>query len=153
MKDNSISLLTSNGNSNRLPYLLKELNGSSETILNFGSGKHYKNHEAMFDGTLISFDAYVEEINELPSGDKFDIVVCSNVLNVIPDDTEIENILNYFDSLEGKKIYISVYEGDKSNVGKITKIGTYQSNRALKDWTLLWNRGYKRIGKYAYKEI
>lgn len=150
---NNKSLLTSNGNSNKLPYLLKKLLGTKENILNYGSGKYYLKHKNMFGDNLINYDKYVNEINSLPSEDNFDIVVCSNVLNVIQDDTEIQNILDYFDALKGKKIYITIYEGDKSNIGKTTKLGTYQKNKPLKNWNELWSRGYKRIGKIAYKEV
>lgn len=150
---NNKSLLTSNGNSNRLPYLLKVLLETKENILNYGAGKHYLKHKNMFGDNLINYDKYISEINSLPSKDDFDIVVCSNVLNVIQDDTEIQSILNYFDTLKGKKVYITIYEGDKSNIGKTTKLGTYQKNKPLKNWNELWSRGYKRVGKIAYKEI
>lgn len=150
---NSKSLLTSNGNSNRLPYLLKYLKGTESIILNYGAGKHYKKHTEMFGSNLINYDKYVNEINIIPNNNEFDIVICSNVLNVIKDDMEIKNILDYFDTLKGKKIYITVYEGDKSNIGKTTKLGTYQKNKPLKYWNYLWDRGYKKIGKIAYKEV
>lgn len=72
---NNKSLLTSNGNSNRLPYLLKWLKGTEQTILNYGAGKHYKKHTEMFGNNLINYDKYVNEINAIPNNNEFDIVV------------------------------------------------------------------------------
>lgn len=149
------SLLTSNGNSNRLPLLLKQFKDESiYRILNYGAGQHYKLHENLLpNNKIISYDPFVEEISQLPNKEKFDIVVCSNVLNVIHDDKELESILDYFDTLTNKSIYITVYEGNGTGIGAFTKIGTYQRNLKLKDWDILWKRGYIRIGKVAYKFI
>lgn len=150
-----VSLLTSNGNANKLPYLLSYLKAkdTKDKILNFGCGKHYKKHERMFGASLINYDCNIEEVNKLPNINQFQVVVCNNVLNVIEDTQEIKDILDYFDTLKGKKIFITVYEGDKTGEGKYTVLGTYQHNKKLKDWDILWSRGYKRIGKIAYKEI
>lgn len=150
-----VSLLTSNGNANKLPYLLQYLKAKNteERILNFGAGKHYQKHEKFFGRKIINYDKYVSEINSIPNINDFDIVICSNVLNVIEDTQEIKDILDYFDTLKGKKVFVTVYEGDKTGEGKYTVLGTYQQNKKLKDWDILWSRGYKRIGKIAYKEI
>lgn len=150
-----VSLLTSNGNANKLPYLLSYLKAkdTKETILNFGCGKHYKRHEKMFGASLINYDCNIEEVNELPNINQFQIVICNNVLNVIEDTQEIKDILDYFDTLKGKKIFVTVYEGDKTGKGRYTVLGTYQQNKKFKDYNILWSRGYKRIGKIAYKEI
>lgn len=142
---NDKSLLTSNGNANKLPYLLKYLKDTKQTILNYGCGKYYKKHKEMFGNNLLNYDKYIPEINIIPNDNDFEIVVCSNVLNVIQDNKEIQDILNYFDTLKGKKIYITIYEGDKSNIEKITTIGTYQKNKPLKDWNDFWNREYKKL--------
>ena len=148
---NNKSLLTSNGNANKLPSLLntfKELNNLG-VYLNYGAGKHYKKHEQWFGGNLISYDPYVEEINTLPQVGTFSAVLCSNVLNVIESDEELNKTLDYFDELSKKyvTIFITIYEGDRSGIGKKTKLGTYQRNKKLKDWEELWKRGYKRASK------
>ena len=58
--------------------------------------------------------------------------VCSNVLNVIDDDNVAMDICRR--ASQHKYFFITVYEGDKSGVGKRSKEDCYQRNEKLKSY-------------------
>ena len=61
-------------------------------------------------------------------------IVCASVLNVIDDTEVVANIgrmLTRLHEESGCGVYISVYEGDKSGVGKRTGKDQYQRNEPL----------------------
>ena len=64
------------------------------------------------------------------------VIICSNVLNVIAEENALCNVLNqlYDYSAENTDVYITIYEGDKSGVGKETTKG-YQRNEKLSKYT------------------
>ena len=74
-------------------------------------------------------------------------VVCSNVLNVIDSEYEIEtiaqNIMNIVTATNGFG-FITVYEGDKSGIGKQTGKDQYQRNEPLKNY-LKYFRGHIKV--------
>lgn len=72
------------------------------------------------------------------------IVVCSNVLNVIDDDKEVERIHDFITSF-GEFFFYNVYEGDKSGVGRETKPDCYQRNQRLDS--------YLRVGEVTRKSV
>lgn len=159
--DNEImsNKLTETKVSPRLPKLLKWIgeNTGHNTILNYGAGLHYKYHaEHMkneYGAEVESYDPNIQEINIIP--DKpYDCIVCSNVFNIIPEDEEINKILDRFDEMnkKGAKIYISIFVGQGTGIGKITTIGTYQRNMKVSKYDyLLAPRGYKQFGQYWEK--
>lgn len=74
-------------------------------------------------------------------------ITVSNVLNVIKERTERLKVLEMAASAaltESTVVYIGIYEGDKSGVGRATRCG-YQLNRARKDYL----PEVKRYFKYA----
>jgi len=56
--------------------------------------------------------------------------VCSNVLNVIDDEQAIRDIC--YKAAQHKYFFITVYEGDKSRIGKRSKEDCYQRNEKVK---------------------
>lgn len=60
------------------------------------------------------------------------IFVCSNVLNVIDDDYVIEDICKK--AAKHSIYFITVYEGDKSGVGKQSKEDCFQRNEKIKSY-------------------
>lgn len=153
--DNSKSLLTSRGNAKKLPALLEYLkNKEYKNILNFGCGMYGEAHKKELEKysiKLINYDKYIHNIEVLNNLDfsKMDCIICSNVLNVIPDTKEIISILEFFKS-KNKPVYISIYEGDKSNLVKINKNGCYQRNETKKIFyeKFLKNYGYTKENKF-----
>lgn len=64
------------------------------------------------------------------------IVLCSNVLNVIDDDDAMNDVIMSAASATrntGGTAYFHVYEGDKSKIGKVTSKG-YQRNAPTQDY-------------------
>lgn len=61
-----------------------------------------------------------------------EVFVCSNVLNVIDDDDVIKDICHK--AAQHKYFFITVYEGDKSGVGKRSKTDCYQRNEKVKSY-------------------
>jgi len=64
-----------------------------------------------------------------------EIIVCANVLCVIKEDEIIFDILEKIRSIVskkvGSKIYIQIYEGDKSGVGKLTSKGFQRNEKSV----------------------
>ena len=115
-------------------------------ILDYGGGKYDKNTEYMQNKgcKVLVYDPYnrTEEHNkavfEYIQNNPIDYIVCSNVLNVIKEIPVIEQILGNIKQIQEVNkskcvVYITVYEGDKSGEGKITKKG-YQRNEPLKHY-------------------
>jgi len=64
-------------------------------------------------------------------------LVCSNVLNVIDSEGEISRICNDLEKIAtrtGGTAYITVYEGDRSCIGRQTGKDQYQRNAPLRDY-------------------
>lgn len=65
--------------------------------------------------------------------DNYHVAILSNVLNVI-DDREERIALLIMAKMKAKMTLISVYEGDRSGIGKVSKKDCYQLNRKLEDY-------------------
>jgi hypothetical protein len=135
---------TSISSINKIYKLLPQLGYEKETIiLDYGCGKYNKNkEEAEKHGyRWFGYDPYnrSEEENNLTSKlmklVKPHVIVCSNVCNVIQEDSALMNVLNqiYNYASEDTDIYITIYEGDKSGVGKVTTKG-YQRNEKVSSY-------------------
>ena len=73
------------------------------------------------------------------------IAICSNVLNVIDDDMTIANIIDDMRSI-ANRCFVTVYEGDKSGVGRYTDKDAYQRNLKLKEYIpLIEKAGGKNV--------
>lgn len=65
-----------------------------------------------------------------------DYVTCSNVLNVIAELDVQRNVLSniWKSAKKGATIWFITYEGDRSGIGKRTKIDCYQNNKRTKEY-------------------
>jgi hypothetical protein len=107
-------------------------------VLDFGSGR-YINHIKQFVnqnwGIYYPYDSYwMSELqNEVSLNCHPDIIICSNLLNVIKEEEIINEIiqtlLNY-----NCPVVFSIYEGDKSGIGRETKKGCWQRNEVIKPY-------------------
>lgn len=147
----SNSIKTSLGNINKLPKGLKLVEKLGYTkALNYGAGLGYKKHmELLGDRVeLINYDINIKEINTLPAVDiDIQVVVCNNVLNVVPHDIAVE-IVNTMLKYTKADILITVYEGDKTGVGAVNSKGCYQANKKYKDYTFLLDLGFELKSNY-----
>lgn len=133
-------------NSAKLPALFKMVDFKEGSInLDYGGGKFDNVAEYLEDtygATNLVYDKYNrstehnrEVLNQIRKNGGADTVTCSNVLNVIAEESErlavLRNCKRYLKS--GGTCYITVYEGSGSGEGTETKAG-YQLNRKTKDY-------------------
>lgn len=136
-------------NREKLPAVYRKVKFRSRIVLDYGCGKyteHIRNH-LLGKHVYLPFDPYnqTEEVNKasrfvlslaLANKDSVD-VVCSNVLNVIDNDGEVQNIAEEIESITtatGGTAYITVYEGNRSGIGKQTGKDQYQRNEPLRSY-------------------
>lgn len=119
-------------------------------VLDYGCGK-YTDHIAdalhAQGRELFPFDPYnqPEDVNRrtidrvrvcVRSGVPVD-VICSNVLNVIDDDGTIRFIVDQIGEIvrrTGGRAFFTVYEGDRSCVGRQTGADQYQRNEPIRSY-------------------
>ena len=122
-------------NSTKLPKLYglvaTELKG--KRVIDYGCGKYFDSYVGKVDAAeLDGYDPY-NRPDETVKSKRFDVALCSNVLNVIDDSTERANVLYALKELAPTS-FITVYEGDGSGIGRATKADCYQLNRKRGDY-------------------
>ncbi len=108
-----------------------------DRVLDYGGGKYDLGKEFM-KGYGVNVSVY-DPFNRTPSHNKAvmqkfkrtppEVIVCSNVLNVIQEESVIKGIVKEIKGLCGRNtiVIFSIYEGNKTGVGKPTTKG-YQRN-------------------------
>ena len=132
-------------NSKKIPALFSKFPFKGKSVLDYGCGKYpeiIKEYVEGCSGRYFGYDPY-NLGNEIPKGQTFDVVTISNVLNVIQEDEVIESIIREAMKL-ASTVIVSIYEGDKSGIGRMTKKDCYQRNQN-RDWyyNFINNMGYK----------
>lgn len=106
-----------------------------------------------------------ERVTELAFEEKYraygdlnpNVFVSSNVLNVIKGEgRQREYLVGIFRMMKGiDECYITVYEGNRSGVGRITKRDCWQENKKLKEYFEIVNMAYRdtHIADYAAGEV
>lgn len=113
----------------------------NSVILDYGGGKYDTNVDYMRErngSDVLVYDKYNRNgehnlaVLDRCREEKPDYIVCSNVLNVIMEDEVIRDILKDICGCcrEDTAVYIAIYEGDKSGVGKKTKKGWQRNEKA-----------------------
>lgn len=136
-------------NATRLPRAYKvamnmaDMRADIRTMLDYGCGRytdHLTTCASMHALTWAGYDPFNYPTNI--DGQTFDMIVCANVLNVIDSDDVILDILHKIAShmRPGGVAVITVYEGDKSGVGRETMQDCYQRNAKMKDYIQYLNR-------------
>ena len=118
-------------------------------VLDYGCGR-YTQHIQDFVSSkgfyYIGFDPYwnkidfmteIEQISKI-NGGGLAAVICSNVLNVIPWWAGVKEVDAILKSLAfgyaNKRLFTTVYEGDKSHIGRETKKDCWQWNRPTESY-------------------
>lgn len=124
-------------NKTKLPAIYRKLGKKiSGVVLDYGCGRyvdHIREHLENMGCIAYCYDPYNLPREENLKAWKrhkvgaYDTVICSNVLNVIDSDWEVNNVLHRL-AFWGKHVYITVYEGDKSGRGRQTGKDQYQRN-------------------------
>ena len=130
---------------NTLNGIYKQIVGKyprATTILDIGCGKYDTNMNFATEHDFIWFgiDPYnrTEEYNNGTIETMYDwcnapdIIMCNNVLNVLESKNVIDSVLKqvYDYAGDNTNIYITIYEGNKSGIGKVTTKG-YQRNEKV----------------------
>lgn len=106
-----------------------------------GAGKYNKATEylAGYGVTNICYDKYnrtKEENDKALNHGKCDTSTIANVLNVLDNEQTMIEVLQLSKKMlkPNGKVYISVYEGNKTGIGKQSKKDCYQQNKRTKDY-------------------
>lgn len=156
-------------NSTRLPAVYRKFPARfGGLLLDYGCGR-YTDHirnvvETAAKMTYLPYDPYnqPEDTNEAT----WDAVrwattnvvpvdvVCSNVLNVIDDDETVRSIAQQISAIArstGGTAYITVYEGDRSGIGRRTGPDQYQRNQPLEYYVRFFESGSIQHGMITVK--
>ena len=129
--------------------------------LDFGGGRYDDGSDYLAEKCVLNivYDPFCrsQEHNDKAMSDfdslTFNSITCLNVLNVIRDDKErmttLKTLLNMAETGDIKKVYIQIYEGDRSGVMHLKNA---QMNRKTKDYLgeimeVFNGWGYELIGK------
>lgn len=120
-------------NSTKLPAVYNKINFAAMRVIDYGCGKYTKHlaEYATKQGAInwTGCDKYNQPKSKyLPS----DLAICSNVLNVIAENEIVKQIVS--DLSQSRYYVVTVYEGNKSGVGKQSKKDCYQRNKKLKEY-------------------
>ena len=137
-------------NSTRLPAVYGKATLSAPLVFDYGCGKYTDHIEAYVRSlrkTYLPYDPYNKTDKE--NADSVTLVcnamhlhypvsvVCSNVLNVIDDDDTIRKIAHHIEEIvtaTGGTGYVTVYEGNRSGIGRRTGSDQYQRNEPLRSY-------------------
>ena len=131
-------------NSVRIPYIYSHINWDKlrgKEVLDYGCGRYTQHIEALmslYDIRWYGYDPYWR--NATLNGEAIhcdpDIVICSNVLNVIKEDlivSKIHDTIKYA-YMPSMGYFIKVYEGNGTGKGKKTKNDCWQRNQLTRDY-------------------
>jgi len=121
--------------------LLEELFDMPQKVLDFGGGKYSEAQSYLHSlGSACEvYDPYnrthEENVNALSQ--RYDVMMCNNVLNVLTDDVlhhVIDDLQKAAEVCGVKAIIVTVYERDRSGVGCYTGKNSYQRNQKTSDY-------------------
>lgn len=155
-------------NRTKLPAVYGKVEHFTPYVLDYGCGK-YVNHIAEHlraDGsTLVPYDPYnqptavnLDAFEHIRTHMRKHVpldVVCSNVLNVIDSDGEVSRICNDIEKIAtvtGGHAFVTVYEGDRSGVGRQTGHDQYQRNEPLRDYLRFFHNATVKHGMIVVGE-
>ena len=132
-------------NSTKLPISTKHINWDKyrgKNILDIGGGKFNNLRDYLkkeYNINLYVYDKYnrskEENIKALSCNPS--CVICNNVLNVICEDMVLQSLIDLIEVFN-VDYYVSVYEGNKSSIGRETKPNCYQRNMRSKEYLPLF---------------
>lgn len=139
-------------NHKKVPYIVNHIDWKQfkgGRCLDYGSGKLNPETFYIISGEGIQYLPYDpywldEKTNSKAMCLYPTVIICSNLLNVIDSDKEVEYIHNY---IRGLKVpyFIRIYCGDKSGIGRETKKDCWQRNQVIEDYLYSDEIIYKSI--------
>lgn len=72
------------------------------------------------------------------------MVFCSNVLNVVDSDEVVAGIAGFLTAcaISGAAVFVTVYEGDKTGIGRATKTDCYQRNEKIAEYLKYFDKNF-----------
>jgi hypothetical protein len=144
-----------------------KLSRTTPFVVDFGCGKyteHIRSALDMQNKILYPYDPYNQpdavnlhtlDFVRWAMNKRIEIdLVCSNVLNVIDSEGEISRICHYIEgvtSATGGTAFVTVYEGDRSGIGRQTGKDSYQRNAPLRDYLRFFHNATIRNGMIIVK--
>lgn len=101
---------------------------ADDLVIDYGCGKYFDDYE--LPDNYFGYDPFNRDNKELLNR-KYDVALCSNVLNVIMEEEIRDELLHTLKEI-ADKVYITVYEGDGEGIGRQTKKDCFQLNRKRK---------------------
>ena len=144
---------------NQIPALFKKINWEwGQKNLDIGGGKYDTTTNYLIQIGIgvenFVYDPYnrtTEHNEKVLLHPRYNSATIANVLNVIPTRSErVRALMTAHKHVRcNGKIYISVYEGDKSGNGSISISGTYQANKKLREYlediSEVWPKEFVKI--------
>lgn len=139
-------------NRSKLPAVYSKASFPSSIVFDYGCGKytdHIRSHVNALHKVYLPYDPYNQSVDRNKASVAIVLnamyapipmpvdVVCSNVLNVIDSDGEVSRICHYIEEIvtaTGGTAFVTVYEGDRSCVGRQTGRDSFQRNAPLSDY-------------------
>ena len=138
-------------NSARLPAVYRKAKLTAPIVFDYGCGKyidHIREYlRTEYGAVLLPFDPFNQPRDTNASSRRYIgnciayqlpvDVICSNVLNVIDNEGSLKTIAWNIENIvtkTGGTAYITVYEGDRSGVGRQTGRDQYQRNEPLRSY-------------------
>ena len=139
---------------NQCPALHRTVKVQGLTVFDYGCGKYTKGRDALLSRgayDVIRFDPFhfSKEWNDhsIDYCELAEVVLCANVLNVLHSPELLDGVvlvLHNIAALSGADVHVSVYEGDRSGVGKETSRG-YQRNAKAKDYEAVLSAHFNTV--------
>ena len=72
------------------------------------------------------------------------MVFCSNVLNVVDSDDVVKGIAGFLTAcaISGAAVFVTVYEGDRSGIGRPTKTDCFQRNEKIANYLKYFDKSF-----------
>ena len=131
----------------RIYSIIPEAVISSGTVIDYGCGRYFDLYE--LPETVTGYDKYWRDDPQVLDR-SYDVAICSNVLNVIEEDTIRAFIISELRRL-APVAYITVYDGSRTGTGAASGEDSFQLNRKLSGYVSeienIYGAGHVRISK------
>lgn len=154
----SITSKNTSVNSTKFPYIYSHINwiklrkafpcNITPVILDYGCGRktdHIENFLRHMRFKYKGYDPYwkTEKENKEALAISPDIIICSNVLNVIAE-KELVNQIHDWMKNSGALYFIKVYSGNKSCIGEVSKKDCFQRNELTENYIRYCSEGIRK---------
>ena len=102
----------------------------TDQVIDYGCGKYFDDYD--LPSNYFGYDPFNRN-DETVLNNKYDIALCSNVINVIMEKEVRTELLHILKNI-ANKVFITIYEGSGDGNGRVTMPDCYQVNMKKKDY-------------------